>query len=267
MNAVTSLEAPLDLAGPALMPRRRLLDAYLTETKYEFLRMLRVQGFALPFLLLPVGLYLLFGVVMFGAAVRSDLDTGRFLFTAFAVFGVMGPGMFGFGVGVATEREQGLLTLKRALPAPPGSYLIAKMLMAMLFGLIIMVSMVATAVTLGHLPLGPWQCLRISVINILGSLPFCAIGLFIGVRTSSKAAIGLLNCIFVPMMHISGLFYPLPKFLRTISPVWPSYHLQQLVFAATGASGVTGGLVHAAVLTALTVVLGLFAIRRLARVG
>jgi hypothetical protein len=31
---------------------------------------------------------------------------------------------------------------------------------------------------------------------------------------SGKAAVAFVNLIYVPMMHISGLFYPLPKFLR-----------------------------------------------------
>jgi ABC-2 type transport system permease protein len=229
--------------------------------------MFRVLGFSLPFLLLPVALYLLFGVVLFGDAVRTDPATGKFLFAAFAVFGVMGPGMFGFGVTIATERDQGLLTLKRALPAPAGSYLLAKLLMTMLFAFIVMATMIPAALLLGHLPLTFAQCLNVTAINVLGSLPFCAIGLFIGTRASGKAAIAFVNLIYVPMMHVSGLFYPLPKFLRTISPVWPTYHLQQLVFAALGVPFYGKSAVHIAVLVGVTVVLTALSIRRLARVG
>jgi ABC-2 type transport system permease protein len=253
------------LAG--VMSTGRLLGAYLAEARFESLRMFRVLGFSIPFLVLPAALYLLFGVVLFGDAVRGDLSTGKFLFAAFAVFGVMGPGMFGFGATIATEREQGLLTLKRALPAPPGSYLVAKLLMTMLFAFIIMVTMITAALLLGHLPLTFAQCARVTAIDILGSLPFCAIGLFIGTRASGKAAIAFVNLIYVPMMHVSGLFYPLPKFLRTISPVWPTYHLQQLVFAALGMSFYGKSVVHVAVLAGVTVGLTALSIRRLARIG
>jgi ABC-2 type transport system permease protein len=276
---VTSFENPNSLETPErfdpsgnspladVMTSGRLLRAYLTEARFESLRMFRVLGFSLPFLFLPVGLYLLFGVVLFGDAVRNDPSTGKFLFAAFAVFGVMGPGMFGFGATIATEREQGLLTLKRALPAPAGSYLLAKLLMTMLFALITMATMISAALLLGHLPLTFAQCARVTAINILGSLPFCAIGLFIGTRASGKAAIAFVNLIYVPMMHVSGLFYPLPKFLRTISPLWPSYHLQQLVFAALGMTFYGKSAVHLAVLGGVTVFLTALSIRRLARVG
>jgi ABC-2 type transport system permease protein len=268
MNA-TTMEASSTLGnGESIaMPRARLLSAYLTEARFESLRMFRVLGFSLPFLVLPVALYLLFGVVLFGDAVRNDLAAGKFLFTAFAVFGVMGPGMFGFGATIATEREQGLLTLKRALPTPTGSYLLAKLLMTMLFAFLVMATMIPAALLLGHLPLTFGQCVSVTAINILGSLPFCAIGLFIGTRASGKAAIAFVNLIYVPMMHISGLFYPLPKFLRTISPVWPTYHLQQLVFSALGAPSYGRAPIHAAVLVGVTLLLTLLSIRRLARVG
>jgi ABC-2 type transport system permease protein len=153
------------------------------------------------------------------------------------------------------------------LPAPPGSYLLAKLLMTMLFALIVMATMIPAALLLGHLPLTFAQCARVTAVNILGSLPFCAIGLFIGTRASGKASIAFVNLIYVPMMHISGLFYPLPKFLRTISPVWPTYHLQQLVFAALGAPFYGRTAVHLAVLAGVTLVLTALSIRRLARVG
>jgi ABC-2 type transport system permease protein len=179
----------------------------------------------------------------------------------------MGPGMFGFGVNLAAEREQNLLTLKRALPAPAGSYLLSKLLMTVMFSFIIMLTIIPAALTLGHLPLSFRQCVEVTLIAMLGSLPFCAIGLFIGSRGSSKAAIAFANLIYVPMMHVSGLFYPLPKFLRTISPVWPSYHLQQIVLQVLGVQAYGRTSVHAAILAAFTLVLTSLAIRRLARVG
>ncbi len=143
----------------------------------------------------------------------------------------------------------------------------AKMMMAMLFAVVVMVSMFALALPLVHLRLTVGQCLAVTAINILGSLPFCAIGLFIGTRMSGKGAMATINCIYVPMMHISGLFYPLPKALRTLAPVWPSHHLQQLVLTAMGMAARGPVWMHAGALVAVTAVLGLLAVRRLERVG
>ncbi len=69
------------------------------------------------------------------------------------------------------------------------------------------------------------------------------------------------------MLHVSGLFYPLPKFLRAIAPVWPTYHLQQLFFSAISVPRQGRAITHVAVLVALTFVLTVLAVRRLAQKG
>jgi ABC-2 type transport system permease protein len=91
--------------------------------------------------------------------------------------------------------------------------------------------------------------------------------LFIGVRATSRSAPAFVNIIYQVMMHVSGLFYPLPKFLRAIAPVWPTYHLQQLFFTAIGLPSQGSAITHFAVLVALTFVLTMFAVRRLALKG
>jgi ABC-2 type transport system permease protein len=265
MNAF-SMPVRAEFSAGAAMPPARLLRAYFTEAKYETVRMLRTPAFAIPFLGLPVLLYLFFGLVIFSTAVRNDSQAGMFIFAAFALFGIMGPGIFGFGMVVATEREQGLLTFKRALPMPPAAYLVAKLLMAMIFAVIVMTTMFA-ALPLSHLKLSPGQILATSAVGILGALPFCAIGLYIGVRTTSRSAPAFVNIIYQAMMHLSGLFYPLPRFLHAIAPIWPTYHLQQLFFTAVGVPSRGSTSVHLLVLAALTTVLTLFAVRRLARQG
>ena len=93
MNA-TSIESPKPFEGAfldgsslaAVMSTGRLLRAYLVEAPLKLLRMFRVLGFSIPFLVLPAALYLLFGVVLFGDAVRNDPTAGKFLFAAFARF-------------------------------------------------------------------------------------------------------------------------------------------------------------------------------------
>jgi ABC-2 type transport system permease protein len=265
MSAI-SVQVSSELTAGAVMSARRLLSAYLTEAKYETVRMLRTPAFAIPFLGLPALLYLLFGVVIFGAAVRNDAQAGLFIFAAFALFGVMGPGMFGFGMLVAGEREHGLLTFKRALPMPPPAYLVAKLLMAMIFAIIVTATMLAV-LPLGNLKLTVGRLFAAAAVSILGALPFCAIGLFIGVLTNSRSAPAFVNILYQVMMHLSGLFYPLPKFLRAIAPVWPTYHLQQLFFGAIGVPSQGSAITHVAVLVLLTFVLTFFAVRRLAVKG
>ena len=105
-------ERPSSLA----MPRGRVIGAYLQEMRSEIVRYVRNPGFVLPTMLFPTVFYLMFGVFM---ASKNSADASRYLLAAYGTFGVMAPGLFGFGVSLAMERETGLLTLKRALPMPP----------------------------------------------------------------------------------------------------------------------------------------------------
>jgi ABC-2 type transport system permease protein len=248
------------------MPRARVWRAYVTEAKYESLRMLRAPAFAGPFLLLPAGLYLLFGALLFGPAIAKDPKTAGYLFMGFSIMGVMGPGMFGFGITVATEREHGLLRLKRALPMPPAAFLLAKMLMSMLFVAIIMASMAAVA-PLGHLHISAVPMLWFSIVGILGSAPFCALGFLIGVFASAKSAPAFVNLLYLPMIYLSGILFPLPKSAEWIARLSPAYHLDQIALTAVGASGYDGLSIHLALLAAVTVACTAIAVRQLARRG
>ncbi len=249
------------------MSTGRLLNAYLTEAKYECIRMLRSPAFAGPFLGLPVLLYLLFGVLLYGDVLRKDPKTALFMFMGFAVFGVMGPGMFGFGVSIATERERGLFALKRALPMPPAASLLAKLAMSISFVAIIMLTMVA-AMPLGHLRLTAGQLLSLSAVCILGAAPFGAMGLFIGTWASAKAAPALVNLLYLPMIYLSGFLIPMPKSMEWIERFSPAFHLHQLALRSIGAPNAGWSpLWHVGVLAYLTAILTVLAVRRLARVG
>jgi ABC-2 type transport system permease protein len=250
------------------MPRSRALRAYLLESRYEFLRLLRTPSFALPTILFPSMFYLLFGVVLSGSG--RGFDAAKYMLATYSVFGVMAPGLFGFGVVVAMEREQGLLTLKRALPMPPGAYLVAKMVMAMLFAALITLLLMAMGFVLGHVRMPPGQWLALLAVDTLGVLPFCAIGLLIGTLVGGQGAPAVVNLVYLPMSFLSGLWLPLrllPGILQQTAPLWPSTHLGQIALSVTGVGHDARIAWHAAVLAGFTLLFFLVARRRLARSG
>lgn len=253
------------IALPA--PRVSLLRCYALESKHEFLRLLRAPAFSVPTLMFPAMFYLLFAVLF----TRSgDWQANVYLLATYNVFGVMAPGLFGFGVSVALDRERGWLTLKRAQPMPPGAYLASKLAMAMLFAAIIFVILAILATTLGgvRLPLSSW--LSLFAVDLFGVLPFCAIGLFVGTLVNGSAAPAVVNLIYLPMSFLSGLWMPmsmLPGIVREIAPLWPAYHLGQLGLAAVGQTVAGSAVTHIAVLAGFTLVFLALARRRLMRNG
>ena len=250
----------------AAMPRARVVGAYLQEARSECLRYLRAPSFMLPTLLFPSVFYLMFGIFL---AHANGPDAPRYLLASYVTFGVMAPGLFGFGVSLALERDNGLLALKRALPMPPGAYLLAKMLMATLVAAVIALILLGMAVFVAHVDLSADQMLALFATAVLGVLPFCAMGLWLGTLIKGQGAPGLINLTYLPMAFLSGLWFPLPllpKWLQQIAPVWPSYHLDRLAMAAVGMN--KGALLpHALTLVGFTAVFLLLATRRLRRCG
>ena len=76
---------------------------YVLEAKYEFLKLLRMPGYALPSIAFPAMFYLLFGV-LFGSRGVGGMSMATYLIATYGAFGVIGAALFGFGVGVAIER-------------------------------------------------------------------------------------------------------------------------------------------------------------------
>ena len=275
MNAVAV--SPLDIVPSGsrvdrqAMHRARVLRAYLTEIRFELVRMMRAPVFVIPMVVLPPALYFLFGVLIAGASpdARAHPEIANFFFTGFATFAVVGPALFGVGCGIAMERDQGLLRLKRAMPAPAGGYLLAKVAMATIFAALAAGSVAVVALLAGKITLSVAQVATVVGVLVAGTLPCAALGLFIGTRVSGTASPGVMNLVYLPMIYLSGLFFPLPKSLQTWAVIWPTLHLNRLALAAAHlpVPGAFDPRLSAIVLIAVLLVFGTLALRRLARVG
>jgi len=207
---------------------RNTLGVYLREAEYQFWGMLRMPGFALPTLLFPTLFYVFFGLI-FSHGQSRDILT--YMLGTYGTFGIMAPALFGFGVGVAMEREHGILALKRVAPMPPMAYVFAKVAMSMLFALLIVILLFILGGLFGGVRLPRREWLGLAATLILGTLPFCALGLAVGMRVSGQASAAIINLIYMPMSFLSGLWVPLhffPHWLRELALALPAYHLAQI---------------------------------------
>src|SRR5690606_34047468 len=201
---------------------------------------------------------------------RGGGDAAQYLLATFGVFGVMGAALFGFGVTVATDRAEGLLALKRALPMPPGAYLLAKIAMALLFSTLVAVLLAVMAALFGGVSLAPGQWALLLLAHVAGALPFCAIGLYVGTLAGGSAAPVVVNLLYLPMSFLSGLWLPLsmlPAVLARLAPAWPSYHMGQVALNVVGMDAGQPLALPLAVPAAVTTGLFVPARARLARRG
>jgi ABC-2 type transport system permease protein len=143
---------------------------------------------------------------------------------------------------------------------------VGKVLMSMVFVAIVMATMRAAA-PLGHLKLAASQWTLLALTAVAGAVPFCAMGLFVGSLASAKSAPAFVNLLYLPMIYLSGILFPLPASMRWIALASPAYHLSQAARAAMGVASEGSPAVHLAVLAGVTVVFAGLALRRLERAG
>jgi ABC-2 type transport system permease protein len=229
---------PLDTAADA--PRRASsLRIFITEIRFEILRALRTRAFSLSAIGFPVMFYILFGLVLNRSEVMAPgVPVAKYLLGGYAVFGALGAAIFGIGVGVALDRSAGWMELKQASPMPPLAYVLAKCFMAMIFSLIIVVILTVLGIAAGHVHLSVKEFASIAGLSAVAAIPFSCLGLAMAFLVPPTSAGGIANLIYLPMSFLSGLWVPLPMlphFLREIAPIFPTYHLAQLMYGALGA--------------------------------
>ncbi len=231
--------------------RQNLLNIYKNETWVELLKVLRQPGFTIPSLLFPVMFY-----VFFGVAFTMGPQMPSYMLATYGTFGVIGPALFSFGLGIAIERGQGWFDLKEVFPMPPSAQIISRVLVSMAFGATIIVTLFLCGALFADVVLERWQWLTLAAVLLVGTLPFCLMGLALGLSLKSNVAPAVVNLIYLPMAFLSGLWVPIqffPELMQSIAIILPAYHLAQLALQVIGMDQGGSTLMHLIVLIAYAV--------------
>lgn len=135
------------------------------------------------------------------------------------------------GARLAAERASGWTRQLRLTPLPSWAYAVGKILMAVALALAaaVILVLVAAGAARPHLTAGAWA--GVIAACWLGSLPFAALGILLGLLTSSSSAQPVMIATMLVLNVLGGLLVPLPAFpqwMRDVAHVLPSYHLGDL---------------------------------------
>jgi ABC-2 type transport system permease protein len=236
--STTTYALPADSNGFA-----RDLRIFATEIRYEVIRAMRTRTFSLATLGFPAMFYILFGLLMYRGDSLNGVLESKYLLGGYAVFGALGTSIFGIGVGVSMDLSAGWLELKRASPMPPLAYVLSKCCMAIVFSVIIVSLLTVMGLSFGHVHLTVGEFARIVGLAAAGAVPFSCLGMFLAFSVPPSSAGGIANLVYLPMSFLSGLWIPLrflPHALQVIAPVFPTYHLAQLMYTSLGATDIPG---------------------------
>ncbi|UUL84058.1 ABC transporter permease [Sphingomonas qomolangmaensis] len=208
------------------------LGVFGRESIAELRKSLRLPQFTLPTIITPAVFYGLFAI----ALNRAGPDAAAYSLATFGVFAATGPALFGFGAGVAVERENGLIELKRVSPLPAGAYVFAKLVAAGAMAAMALALIYGLAL-LGGVSLRPEQWSLLVAVHMLSVVPFALLGFAVGMRLGSKGAIAAANALYLGFSILGGLWMPitiLPGWMQQIAWATPSFHLGQLALASIG---------------------------------
>lgn len=214
------------------------LRIFRVEVRDELLAIVREPAALFFTVLMPVAFFALFSTI-FGS------QTGGFGVEAVArygAFGVLSVVLINPGVGLADSRERGWLRVKRADGTPLGVTLSAKVTAALPYALVTLGGLALVARVSGG-ALDVVQVVRVIGVLVIGSLPFTLFSLAVGAKFSTNSATAVLNAVLIPMVILSGLWFPLemlPDWLGKIAVFLPPYHLAQLALAQVEGGAVWG---------------------------
>jgi ABC-type multidrug transport system permease subunit len=142
-----------------------------------------------------------------------------FLLPGLLGMNLMGSAMWGTGFSIVDMRRKKLIKRLVATPMRRSHYLLAFLLSRLVLLVVEVGVLLAFGALAFHVPLrGSW--LDLSVLCVLASLSFVALGLLVASRVQTIEAIsGLTNLIMMPMWIGSGVFFSAQRFPDVLQPV------------------------------------------------
>ena len=158
------------------------------------------------------------------------VDTSTYYVAAMASFGVISACYTNIGISMSFQRDTGVLKRTNGTPLPSSAFLGARMIHALLVGILLVVITSAFGRVLysASIPTG-LTLLRFLVMLLVGAASFCALGFAVtAVIPNADAAPAIVNASILPLLFLSGVFIPLgsnaPAWIVWIARIFPVWH-------------------------------------------
>lgn len=204
----------------------------LADTALEVRAALRAPEFLAGALLIPLLLYVMFGlsnddVLPAGTPVRT------FMLVSLSAYGVVSLSIFVLGEDVAKDRGRGWIRTLHATGFPPGVHLVGKTLSGVVHAALVVAAMALLAAIAGGVELRAAQWAAFAATAVGGFILFAPLGLAIAYLARPRTATVVANVVFLPLSFASGFFVPLgelPEAVGQIGRFLPTTHFGQLAY-------------------------------------
>jgi ABC-2 type transport system permease protein len=169
----------------------------------------------------------------FESVESRDLGYIDFLVPGIVGMTIMQLGLFGVAFGFVQLKRTGALRRLFATPTSPAYFLSAQVLSRLIIGIVQVAILFGVGIWFGLQMFGDY--LSLLVIVLIGSAIFLAVGFAIaGWAKNEDQAAPLANLVSLPMMFLSGVFFPrdaMPDFLAAITQFMPLTYVNEALRA------------------------------------
>jgi ABC-2 type transport system permease protein len=202
----------------------RLVAARVRYETKTFFRRTQAWVFTLLFPIVFLGL---FGFIFDGDFEGTNVTYAQVLFAGIIGSSIMSAGFVSLAIGIAFEREQGMLKRLGGMPLPRCAYFLGKVGHVIIVTIMEMIILGVMGVVLFDvsLPTSPSRIATLVWVVALGITGSSLLGIAVGgLATSGKSAPAVVNLPYVALQLVSGVFIPfneLPRWLTTVAGIFP----------------------------------------------
>lgn len=196
----------------------------------EFLRDREAVFFTLLF---PLMLLVLFGSIFSGEIEGTGVSVSQVMAAGIIASGILSVSFVNLAMGIAYERETGVLRRLGVTPMPKSSYFIGKVLMVLVLGVAetALLLGVATAFFDLELPSTPGRWFAFGWVFLLGITSGALLGIAVSsVPKHAKTAAAVVQPPFIFLQFVSGVFllyHQLPAGLQQVGALFPMKWMTQ----------------------------------------
>jgi ABC-2 type transport system permease protein len=176
---------------------------------------------------LPSILLVLLGSIFGGQAAARGVTVGQLFTAGMIAGGIMSTSFQYLAIGVAVERESGMLKRLSGTPMPPAAYFAGKIVQVLVCTVSETVLLVAVGMLFYHLhlPTSPGRWWTFAWVFVLGSAACALLGIAVSsVPRSAASATPVVTLPFLVLQFISGVYVPsnsVPGWMRDIASFFP----------------------------------------------
>ena len=209
-----------------------------TYTRFELLRVIRSRRFVFLALGFPVALYYAIAAPNRHESnlAQTGISAPLYFMVGLAAFGTMNA-MMSTGARIAAERAVGWNRQLRITPLSTRDYFRAKVLTGYAMASLTLAVLFVAGATLGvSLSAGAW--VRMTVLILIGLIPFAAFGILLGHMLTPDSIGPTLGGATAFFAFLGGAWFPITSgVLKTIAESIPSYWLVQAAHIGVGGNG------------------------------